>query len=416
VSEVGERKPTASRTIMHIDLDAFFVSVEQVLNPELKGKPVVVGGRPGGRGVVASASYEARAFGVHSGMPLKTAQQLCPQAIFVEGSFPRYRQASEKFMAILADFSPFIEPMGIDEAYLDVTGFESLYGSIHQMAVTIRQRIKNELGLCASVGIASNKVVAKVASDLSKPDGLLEVPRGEEHIFLSPLSIDKLPGVGRKTEQILRGLGIQTIGKLSALPVDALKSHFGVFGEVLHRWASGVDDRKVEMPAAAKSISRETTFEKDNRNRTLLKATLRYLTERVGAKLRESQKAARCVTIKLRWADFTTITRQQTLRQPTDADQVIFTTGLKLMNRALLTEKQPVRLIGIGVASLVESGQQLNLLDSSAQRLERLNRAIDRIREKYGFTAIQTGRTLLLKDLFPADEDGYTLHTPSLSR
>jgi DNA polymerase-4 len=416
VSEVGERKPTASRTIMHIDLDAFFVSVEQVLNPELKGKPVVVGGRPGGRGVVASASYEARAFGVHSGMPLKTAQQLCPQAIFVEGSFPRYRQASEKFMAILADFSPFIEPMGIDEAYLDVTGFESLYGSIHQMAVTIRQRIKNELGLCASVGIASNKVVAKVASDLSKPDGLLEVPRGEEHIFLSPLSIDKLPGVGRKTEQILRGLGIQTIGKLSALPVDALKSHFGVFGEVLHRWASGVDDRKVEMPAAAKSISRETTFEKDNRNRTLLKATLRYLTERVGAELRESRKAARCVAMKLRWADFTTITRQQTLRQPTDADQVIFTTGLKLMNGALLTEKQPVRLIGIGVASLVESGQQLNLLDSSAQRLERLNRAIDRIREKYGFTAIQTGRTLLLKDLFPTDEDGYTLHTPSLSR
>jgi DNA polymerase-4 len=403
-------------TIMHIDLDAFFVSVEQVLNPELKGKPVVVGGRPGGRGVVASASYEARAFGIHSGMPLKTAQRLCPPAIFVEGSFPRYRQASEKFMAILADFSPFIEPMGIDEAYLDVTGFESLYGSIHQMAVTIRQRIKNELGLCASVGIASSKVVAKVASDLSKPDGLLEVPQGEEHAFLAPLSIDKLPGVGRKTEPVLRGLGITTIGELSALPTDALRSHFGVFGEVLHRWADGIDDRKVEMPAAAKSISRETTFEKDNRNRTLLKATLRYLSERVGAELRESGKAARCVTIKLRWADFTRITRQQTLRQPADADQVIFTTGLKLMNLALLAEKQPVRLIGIGVANLVESGQQLNLLDSSAQRRERLNRAIDRIREKYGFTAIQTGRTLLLQDLFPADEEGYTLNTPSLSR
>jgi DNA polymerase-4 len=207
-----------------------------------------------------------------------------------------------------------------------------------------------------------------------------------------------------------------TIGELSALPVDALKSHFGVFGEVLHRWANGVDNRKVEVPAAAKSISRETTFEKDHRNRTLLKATLRYLTERVGAELRESHKAARCVTIKLRWADFTTITRQQALRQSSDADQVIFTTGLKLMNRALLTETQPVRLIGIGVASLVESGQQLNLLDSSAQRLEQLNRAIDRIREKYGFTAIQTGRTLLLKDLFPTDEEGYTLHTPSLSR
>lgn len=416
MNEVGERKPSANRTIMHIDLDAFFVSVEQVLNPELKGKPVVVGGRPGGRGVVASASYEARAFGIHSAMPLKAAQRLCPQAIFVEGSFPRYREASEKFMAILADFSPFIEPMGIDEAYLDVTGFESLYGSIHQMAVAIRQRIKNELGLCASVGIASNKVVAKVASDLSKPDGLLEVPQGEEHAFLAPLSIDKLPGVGRKTEQILRGMSIKMIGELAAMPWDALRSHFGGFGEVLHCWANGIDDRKVEMPAAAKSISRETTFEKDHRNRTLLRATLRYLTERVGAELRASRKAARCVTIKLRWADFTTITRQQTLRQPTDTDQLIFTTGLKLMNRALLTEKQPVRLIGIGVASLVESGQQLNLLDSSAQRLERLNQAIDRIREKYGFTAIQTGRTLLLKDLFPADEEGYTLNTPSLSR
>jgi DNA polymerase-4 len=416
VSEVGERKPMASRTIMHIDLDAFFVSVEQVLNPELKGKPVVVGGRPGGRGVVASASYEARAFGVHSGMPLKTAQRLCRQAIFVEGSFPRYRQASEKFMAILADFSPFIEPMGIDEAYLDVTGFESLYGSIHQMAVAIRQRIKNELGLCASVGIASGKVVAKVASDLSKPDGLLEVPQGEEQTFLAPLAIDKLPGVGRKTEPVFRGLGIKTIGELSSMPLDALRSHFGMFGEVLHRFANGIDDRKVEMPTAAKSISRETTFEKDNRNRTLLKATLRYLSERVGAELRESRKAARCVAMKLRWADFTTITRQQTLRQPTDTDQVIFTTGLKLMNQVLLTEKQPVRLIGIGVANLVESGHQLNLLDSSAQRLERLNRAVDRIRKKYGFTAIQTGRTLLLKDLFPTDEEGYTLHTPSLSR
>ncbi|HUV45369.1 MAG TPA: DNA polymerase IV, partial [Dehalococcoidales bacterium] len=183
----------ATRTLMHIDLDAFFVSVEQVLNPELKGKPVVVGGRPDRRGVVAAASYEARAYGLHSAMPLATAVRLCPQAIFIEGSFPRYREASGKFMAILADFSPFLEPLGLDEAFLDVTGFESLYGSIHRMALAIKQRVREEQGLCASIGIAGCKVVAKVASDLSKPDGLIEVPTGDERAFLAPLAIDKLP-------------------------------------------------------------------------------------------------------------------------------------------------------------------------------------------------------------------------------
>ncbi|MFC2022180.1 DNA polymerase IV [Chloroflexota bacterium] len=403
-------------TIMHIDLDAFFVSVEQVLNPELRGKPVVVGGRPGGRGVVAAASYEARTFGLHSAMPLKTASRLCPQAIFIEGSFPKYRDASQRFMAILADFSPFIEPVSLDEAYLDVTGFESIYGSIHQMAVAIKQRNKDELGLCASVGIAGCKVVAKVASDLSKPDGLLEVARGEERSFLAPLPVTKLPGIGKKAERILRSLGINTICELSITPLNTLKSHFGASGEVLHRLAGGIDDRKVELPGAAKSISRETTFDKDSRDHSLLKATLRYLSERVGADLRGRGKRARCITLKLRYADFTTITRSHTLSQTTDSDQAIFDTGARLLNRALSLEKQPVRLVGIGVSNLVEPGGQLAMLDSSAQRLEQLNRVIDRIRSKYGFTAIQTGRTLVLKDIFPERDDGYTLHTPSLSR
>ena len=202
-----------ARRIIHIDLDAFFVSVEQRGNPQLKGKPVVVGGRPQGRGVVASASYEARAFGLHAGMPLTTASRLCPQAIFIEGSFPKYRDASQRFMSILADFSPFIEPLGLDEAYLDVTGFESIHGSVHQMAVKLRQRIKAELGLSASVGIASGKVVAKVASERAKPDGLVEVASGEERSFLAPLPVAKLPGRGRKTEQKLNALGINTIGR-----------------------------------------------------------------------------------------------------------------------------------------------------------------------------------------------------------
>ncbi|GAI93247.1 unnamed protein product, partial [marine sediment metagenome] len=282
-------------------------------------------------------------------------------------SFSKYRDASRKFMAILADFSPFIEPVGLDEAYLDATGFESIYGSIHQMALAIKQRIKDEPGLCASVGVAGCKVVAKVASELSKPDGLLEVAAGEESLFLAPLPIAKLPGIGKKTERILKGLGIDTIGNLSVTPLSTLKSHFGASGELLHRLASGIDDRKVEPPGAAKSISRETTYGKDTKDRSLLKATLRYLSERVGADLRQRSKQARCITLKLRYADFTTITRSHTLKQTSDTDQTIFDTGEKLLKEALLAEKQQVRLIGIGVSNLIEPGRQLDMLDPSTQ-------------------------------------------------
>jgi len=405
-----------ARQIMHIDMDAFFVSVEQALNPDLKGKPVVVGGRPERRGVVAAASYEARTFGLHSGMPLATASRLCPQAIFIEGNFTRYRDASQKFMAILADFSPYLEPLGLDEAYLDATGFESIHGSARQMAVAIKQRIKDKLDLCVSIGIAGCKVVAKVASDLSKPDGLLEVPPGKESSFLAPLPVAKLPGIGKKSEHILKGLGINTIGQLATIPSGVLRSYFGVYGEILHNHASGIDDRKVEPPGEAKSISRETTFGKDTGDSSLLKATLRYLGERVGSDLRQKGKLARCVTLKLRYADFTTTTRQRTLSQASNTDQAIFDTGVKLLKEEFHPKRQAVRLIGIGVSNLVESGRQMDMLDLSAGRLEKLNTAIDRIRRKYGFTAIQTGRTLLLKDIFPSDDDGYTLHTPSLSR
>ena len=405
-----------ARRIMHIDLDAFFVSVEQTLRPELKGKPVVVGGRPDRRGVVASASYEARVFGLHAGMPLATAHRLCPQTIFIEGSFSRYREASKRFMAILADFSPYLEPMGLDEAYLDVTGFETIHGSIYQMAVAIKQRIKDELGLPSSVGIASCKVVAKIAADLSKPDGLIEITTGEERSFLAPLPIDKLPGVGEKTEPVLNNLGIKTIGELARTPLGTLKSCLGVFGEVLHRHGNAIDERKVEPPGAAKSISRETTFGQDTRDRSLLKATLGYLGERVGAELRQEGRQTRCVTLKLRYADFDTITRRTTLVKATDVDQIIFNTGLRLLETALSQEKKLVRLVGIGVSNLTEPARQLDMLDASDSRLERLNKAIDRIRKKYGFTAIQTGRTLPLKDIFPPRDDGYTLHTPGLSR
>jgi len=384
---------------MHIDLDAFFVAVEQVLQPWLRGKPVVVGGKPQHRGVVTAASYEARGYGLHSGMPLITAARLCPQAIFIQGSFPRYREASHRFMAILADFSPYLEPAGLDEAYLDVTGFESIHGSIHHMAVAIKQRVRQELGLAASVGIAGSKVVAKVASAHSKPDGLLEVVLGDDGSFLAPLPISALPGVGKKTESILHSLGIATIGELAVTPVTALKGRLGAFGEVLQRLAGGNDDREVLPPAAAKSISRETTLAQDSRDREMLAATLRYLTERVGARLRQQGRQARSVTLKLRYTDFTTITRRHPLSPATSTDQDIFDTGRRLLAAALAREMRAVRLIGIGVSGLVESGQQLGMLDQSARRREQLDRVIDRIRKQYGFAAIQTGQTLRLQDI-----------------
>ena len=401
--------------IIHIDLDAFFVSVEQALAPELRCKPVVVGGRPDRRGVVASASYEARVFGIRAGMPLAQAYRLCPQAIFLQGSFPAYRDASEKFMAILADFSPSLEPAGLDEAYLDITGCD-LFGTPYQLASSIKKRVKKELKLVASIGIASCKVVAKIASDSGKPDGLVEVTVGKEKDFLAPLPVANLPGVGKKTEQSLKTMGIKTIGQLAAVPVEVIKNRLGSYGFVIHHYANGIDNREVETPGQAKSISRETTFAEDNSDKVFLQSVLRYLCERVGAQLRVETKHARTITLKLRYSDFETITRRFSSKEAIDADELIFTGATKLLEQALSGQRKPVRLIGVGVSNLVGYGKQLNLLDSRPQRLGHLDKAIDRIRNKYGFTAIQTGRTLLLKDIFDRREGDYVLETPSLSR
>lgn len=401
--------------IFHIDLDAFFVSVEQALNPELKGKPVIVGGRPDRRGVVASASYEARAFGVRSAMPLAKAYRLCPQAIFLQGNFSHYQEASDKFMAILADFSPYLEPGGLDEAYLDITGCD-IYGSPHQIAVTLKERIRKELDLIASIGIASCKVVAKIASDMSKPDGLLEVPAGQEKQFLAPLPISKLPGVGPKTEQALKNIGITTIGQLAAVPAESARRLLGDSGMALYRHANGIDNRKVEARGEVKSISRETTFAEDTLDRRVLHAILRYLCERVGAELRQQNKQAKSVSLKLRYADFDTINRSHSSKEAFDSDDIIFATAAHLLDKALTRKQKLVRLVGVEVANLVSDAKQLYLFDYQAQRQERLDKAIDRIRKKYGFSSIQTGRTLALKDIFESDKKGYSLHTPSLSR
>ncbi len=387
------------QNILHVDLDAFFVSVEQALDPQLMGKPVVVGGRPGLRGVVASASYEARAYGIHAGMPLARAHRFCPHAIFLKGSFPRYQHASERFIIILGDFTPELEPAGIDEAYLDLTGFESLYGPAWETALRIKQRIKEEIGITASIGIGSSKLMAKVASQLAKPDGVLEVAPGEERPFLAPLPVGMLPCVGPKTERVLKGMGVTTIGGLADLPASLLKGRFGLLGEMIHRYARGIDEREVEPPPAAKSIGRETTFIQDTLDRPFLGAMLHYLSERVGAELRRDGRRARHITLKLRYADFDTITRSRTLRQATDADRVIFDAALELMERCLCHKRQKVRLVGIGVSGLVDEGSQLSFLDSPAERWRRLDTVIDRIRSRYGFTAIHRGRTLLLQIL-----------------
>lgn len=405
-----------ARCILHIDLDAFFVSVEQVFDPVLRGKPVVVGGDPNGRGVVACASYEARAYGLKSGMPLARAHRLCPHAIFLSGNFHRYSDASDKFMAILSEYTPDIEPLGLEEAYLDLTGFESLYGPPRETALRIKQRIKDELSITASVGIAASKVVAKIASGLSKPDGLIEVAPGQERLFLAPLPVDRLPGVGAKGEAILNKIGVKTIGELGRLPLSFIKQTFGVWGEVLHCHANGIDNSKVEaVIAPPKSISRSTTFTRDTLDRVFLKAMLHYLSERVGAELRAQGKQSRCITLKLRYTDFETITRNRTLEQAADTDRAIFEVGCRLLDKALKYRDVPVRLIGIGLSNLVE-GRQLNMFDPWAESLQQLNQAIDRIRDKYGFTAIESGCTLPLKEVSPTGDNRYLLKTPSLSR
>jgi len=380
-----------ARCIFHIDLDAFFVSVEQALNSELKGKPVIVGGDPERRGVVASASYEARPFGIYAGMPLSKARRLCPQAILIRANFSRYKDASSRFMEILGDFSPYIEPLGLDEAYLDITGFEEPYGSPRQLALAIKERINKELKLTASVGIGTCKVVAKIASALCKPDGLLEIAPGEEQAFLNPLPLAKLPGVGEKTEQSLKEMGITTIGELASLPLDTIKRRFGATGTVIHSYAKGIDDREVEAPGEAKSISQQLTFARDTLDRNFLEANLHNLCQEVCQELRSQNKRAKCVAIRLRYADFKTITRQVTLKEASDVTQVIFATAQQLLSKTLAKQEKPIRLIGIRISSLVGEEKQLPMFDSRVAKFGHLDQAVDKIRKKYGPTAIKTG-------------------------
>jgi DNA polymerase-4 len=375
-----------ARVICHVDMDAFYASVEQRDRPELRGRPVIVGADPRGRGVVSAASYEARVFGVHSAMPISRAARLCPQAAFVPVDMAKYARVSGEIMAILGDFSPLVEPVSVDEAFLDLTGTEGLFGPGARAVAEMKARIRRETALTASAGVAANKFVAKVASDLRKPDGLVVVDPGTEAAFLAPLPVVRLWGVGKVTARALQSLGITTIAQLQKLPRETLARRFGTHGGDLHDLAFGRDDRPVERFAPPKSMGAETTFGEDTRDTARLHATLRRESERVARELRAEGLAAACVTLKLRFADFRTITRRHT-GDPTQDGLEIYRRACVLLAREPLV--QAVRLIGVSASTFhPQDTGQLALLDPNALRRERLARVVDRLAGRFGADAV----------------------------
>ena len=380
------------KTIFHVDMDAFFVSVEELFEPTLKGKAVVVGGRPDQRGVVAAASYEARKFGVHSAMPLRTAARLCPHAIFLDGHPERYRDCSEKVYAVLNRFSPQVEMASIDEAYLDMTGTERLHGPPLHAAHALHSAIKADTGLNCSIGIATSRLVAKVSSEQAKPNGILWVLAGEEARFLAPLDVRKIPGVGKVMEKDLQELGINQVGDLTKLDEAFLEERFGKWGLALAGKARGLDaggwfDSEVGEDAEPKSISHEHTFNHDTAVREKLEATLARLSEMVGRRLREHGLHARTIQLKLRYTDFSTITRAHTLPRPTQVDTEIFEQARELLQKNW--KGTAVRLLGVHTSSFEHGEGQMGLLEGERHRrwMQALT-AADRLREKYGESAV----------------------------
>ena len=368
-------------------MDAFYASVEQRDRPELRGKPVIVGADPKGRGVVTAASYEVRPFGVHSAMPIRTAARLCPHAIFLPVDMPKYARVSAEIMTILADFSPLVEPVSIDEAFLDITGTMGLHGPPLLVAREIKRRVRAEVGLVASLGVAANKFVAKVASDLGKPDGFVEVAAGSEAAFLAPLAIRRLWGVGAATERELASLGIATIGQLARMPPATLEARLGRSGRHLSELARGRDDRPVDPWGPPKSMGAEETFSRDHSDLDRLQRVLREQAERVARELRLQGFAAARVVLKLRFADFRTLTRSGT-GDPTQDGLEIYRRAIDLLRRVEL--RGPVRLIGLSASALGPPARgQLSLLDPGAARRERLARVVDRLASRFGADSIR---------------------------
>jgi len=384
--------PARPREIAHVDMDAFYASVEQRDRPELRGRPVIVGADPRGRGVVSAASYEARVFGVRSAMPIGKAARLCPHGVFVPVDMAKYARVSDEIMALLGEFSPLVEPVSVDEAFIDLTGTASLFGPARDAVRRIKARIRAETGLTASAGLAANKFIAKIASDLRKPDGMVVVEPGAEAEFLAPLPIERLWGVGKATARSLAALGIATIGQLQRLPRATLVSRLGDHGAGLHELAFGRDDRAVTPWTAPKSMGAETTFERDTDDRTRLETTLRGQAERVARELRAGGVAASRVTLKLRFADFRTLTRSQT-GDPTQDGLELYRRVMTLLAREALVQR--VRLIGVSASTLgPPASGQLGLLDPNAVRRERLARAVDGISERFGAGAIKPATLL----------------------
>jgi DNA polymerase-4 len=381
------------RKILHLDLDAFFCSVEELLDPSLKGKPFAVGGNPQGRGVVSSCSYTARKFGVHSAMPMARALSLCPELIVIHHRHGLYGEYSNKVMDILRSYTPLFQQVSIDEAFLDVSDLPKPAGLI---AREIQERVDNEVHLPCSLGVATNKLVAKVANDFGKsqvksgqaPRQITIVPPGEEAAFLAPLDIQSLWGIGPKTSQKLHGQGIHTIGQLAALSVAELEAYFGNNALEMHARALGIDPSPVHSEREVKSVSNEVTFTKDTTDSEVLRQTLRALADKVGYRLRQAGFAGSVVQIKLRYSNFETITRQTALPQPTNLDDEIYAAAEKLFEANIIPTRA-VRLIGIGVSRLNPPYRQLSLWDNNQDEKEKLASAIDQLKEKYGQDVIK---------------------------
>jgi len=387
-------QPAFPRTIFHVDMDAFFVSVEELYDPSLKGKAVVVGGQRHERGVVSAASYEARKFGVHSAMPLRTAAKQCPHAIFVDGHPERYREYSGRVYKILGLFTPQLEMASVDEAYLDMTGTERLHGPPLKAAHNLHQRMKADTGLNCSVGIGSSRLIAKVSSGQAKPNGILYIIPGEEAKFLAPLDVREIPGVGKVMESHLHALGIKKVGDLARLEENELEERFGKWGLALAGKSRGEDaggwfDNEVGADLDAKSISHEHTYNTDTADAAQLESTLMRLSEMVGRRLREANFYARTVQLKLRHKDFTTITRAHTLPNPTQLDTEIFE-HIRALFRKNWRKGTEVRLLGVHASSFTtEAAAQIDLLDGNRnQRWKDALAAADKLRDKFGESSV----------------------------
>jgi DNA polymerase-4 len=385
-----------ARTIVHADLDAFYASVEVLDDPALRGRPVIVGGAPGERGVVSAASYEARRYGVHSAMPLQTAARLCPDGVFLPVRPERYRELSGLVMNIFASVTPLVEPISLDEAFMDVTASRAAFGDGEAIARRVKERVRDEVGLTLSAGVATNKLVAKIGSDLRKPDGLVVVRPGEEAAFLAPLPVSRLWGVGPRSERALREFGVTTIGQLAALPERAARRRFGRFGAELVARARGIDPSPVVPEHAPKSIGHEHTLDRDTASPAELESLLLDLSESVASRLRRHDLSASGIQLKLRYEGFETLTRQAQLAEPTRESEPLYEVAVALLRRTLVAGRG-VRLLGVTGIGLTRT-QQLSLFDASGRtdlgRRDRLARSVDAVRQRFGDRAITRGRLL----------------------